>query len=112
MLFRLLLKTNHRTQLINKMKKLLIFSFLLLSLSQVKAQEGVVFKIKYMPGHNYQSTIKGTAKISANVSGDQQMMSKLKTFGITDKADVDVDLSASGVTTTGAAASDNTFPVT
>jgi hypothetical protein len=94
------------------MKKLLIFSFLLLSLSQARAQDGIVFKIKYLPGHSYQSAIKGTAKIAANVSGDQQMMGKLKTFGITNKADVDVDLSASGVTTTGTAASDNTFPLT
>lgn len=93
------------------MKTLLIFSFLLLSLADLKAQDGVVFKIKYLPGHSYQSTIKGTAKISAKVRGEQQMMDKLKTFGITNKADVDLDLSASGITRTGTAASDNTFAV-
>lgn len=94
------------------MKKICLFAVLCLSLTQLRAQQGVVFKIKYLPNKNYQSTISVEMKANVTVTGDQDILDKLKDQGITQPVNANLSLSLGGIMKTGALASDNAMPVT
>ena len=56
------------------MKKIYLYALLCLSFTQLKAQDGVVFKIKYLPNHNYQSAINLGVKLNLTITGDPQII--------------------------------------
>jgi hypothetical protein len=93
------------------MKKIYLFAFMCLSVIQLWAQQGVVFKIKYLPSHNYQSNISVDMKINATVTGEQQILDKLKEQGITQPVDANLSLALGGVMKTGALGADNSIPM-
>jgi hypothetical protein len=93
------------------MKKLLIYALLCLAYSQIKAQNGIVFKIKYLPGHNYQMAVNMDMKIDANLSGDTALINKLSSQGITQPVNAHIALGINGNMKTGALGSDKTFPL-
>jgi hypothetical protein len=78
----------------------------------LKAQQGVVFKIKYIPNHNYQMAVNFNMKMNVTVNADTSIMNKLKAEGITQPVTAILALRADGTIRTGAMASDNTFPLT
>jgi len=94
------------------MKKIYLYALLCLSFTQLKAQDGVVFKIKYLPNHNYQSTIDMGLKLNLTITGDPQILEKLSSQGITQPVKADIKLGMGGTLKTGAMLSDNTFPLT
>lgn len=93
------------------MKKAYLLVFMCLSLAQLRAQQGMVFKIKYLPNHNYQSTISADVRFNVSVAGDQQIIDKLKAQGITQPVKADLSLALGGFLKTGAMGSDNSMPV-
>lgn len=93
------------------MKKICVLVLLCLGVSQLWAQQGVVFKIKYLPNRNYKSNISVDMKINATVTGDQQIIDKLKEQGITQPVNANLAIALGGVMKTGAVASDNSMPV-
>jgi hypothetical protein len=94
------------------MKKLCLLTLMCLSLTQLKAQKATTFKIKYLPNRNYQTSVNVDMKINANLTGDQQLMDKLSSLGITSPALANLLLGLTGVTKTGSAGADKTFPLT
>jgi len=93
------------------MKKIYLFAFMCLSVAQLWAQQGVLFKIKYLPNHNYQSNISLDMKINATVTGDQQILDKLKEQGITQPVNANLSIALGGMMKTGALAADNSMPM-
>jgi hypothetical protein len=93
------------------MKRVYLSILLVLSLTQLKAQKGVVFKIKYLPNRNYQSTISADVKFNVAVAGDQQIIDKLKSQGITQPVNADLSIALGGVMKTGALGADKSIPV-
>ncbi|MGZ3766697.1 MAG: hypothetical protein ACXVA2_18680 [Mucilaginibacter sp.] len=93
------------------MKKICLLLILCISFAQLKAQDGVVFKIKYLPNHNYQMSVKMGMKITGTVSGDTAIINKLKAEGITQPVSLNMDLGAGGTIKTGAMETGNTFPM-
>ena len=64
------------------MKKLILVSVILLSFIVSKAQESVLFKIKYLPNNLYESTINTNMNMEMNFSGDSASLQKIKNKGI------------------------------
>ncbi|HVW16522.1 MAG TPA: hypothetical protein VHB54_22005 [Mucilaginibacter sp.] len=93
------------------MKKLSLLALVCLAFIHINAQDGVTFKIKYLPNKTYQSSAKMTMKINATVSGDQQILDKLKSQGITQPVNLSVDMEFNGVMKTGSPNADNSYPV-
>ena len=93
------------------MKKVFLIALLTLGFTQLRAQEGVVFKIKYLPGKTYKSDVNLVVKIDADVTGDPGLMDKLKSAGITSPVKIDVEMSASGLTQSGSVKADGSFPL-
>ncbi|MFI5160347.1 MAG: hypothetical protein ACHQHN_03675 [Sphingobacteriales bacterium] len=93
------------------MKKTCLLALLCLPFVQLKAQDGVVFKVKYLPNHDYQIGIKVGVKINATVSGSQQVTDFLSAQGITQPVNVVVNVGMSGDSKTGSKASDGSFPL-
>jgi len=93
------------------MKKFFLLLVVCASVSQLKAQNGVVFKIKYLPGRNYATMVNVGMKINATLSGDQQLIDKLSAQGITQPMNASLSLSINGNTKTGVLNSDKTFPL-
>lgn len=93
------------------MKKLLLPVVLCLLFTQLRAQDGVVFKIKYLPNHTYQTVISVGMKLNATLSGDQQLIDKLKSQGITQPVLANLGMAMSGTMKTGAVGADNSFPI-
>jgi hypothetical protein len=93
------------------MRKVFLLALMCLSLTQLKAQKGVVFKIKYLPNRNYQSTISADVKLNVNVSGDQQIIDKLNEQGITQPINADLSFGLGGMMKTGALGAGNFMPV-
>jgi len=93
------------------MKKILFVALLCLP-ALLKAQQGVVFKIKYQPNHNYQMAVNFNMKMNVTVTGDPGILQKLKDEGITQPVNAILGLGADGTIKTGAMGSDNTFPLT
>ena len=93
------------------MRKVVLLALMCLSLTQLKAQNGVVFKIKYLPNHNYQSTISADVKLNVNVTGDQHIIDKLKEQGITQPINADLSIGLGGFMKTGALGTDISMPL-
>lgn len=93
------------------MKKVCLLALLCFCIIQLRAQDGVVFKIKYLPNHTYKSDISIGMKINANVTGDPDILDKLKASGITPPVVVDVEMGLTGSMQTGAPGADKSFPL-
>ena len=93
------------------MKKICIVMILCLALIQVKAQNGVVFKVKYAPNRTYQTNVKVDAKFNVDLSGNQELIDKIKSQGITQPIAANLSISMSGITKTGSLAANKSFPV-
>jgi hypothetical protein len=93
------------------MRKLCLLALLCFSLTQLKAQNGVVFKIKYLPNHNYQTSVNMNMKLNVNLNGDTALISKLKSQGITQPVNANLAIGINGNLKTGALGADNTFPL-
>lgn len=93
------------------MKKIFLIAFICLGINQLWAQKGVVFKIKYLPNRSYQSNISVDMKVNATVTGDQQILDKLKEQGITQPVDANLSLALGGIMKTGALGADQSMPV-
>ena len=93
------------------MKKIYLLALLCLPFVQLKAQDGVVFKVKYLPNHNYQIGVKVGVKITANVTGDQKVTDFLNAQSITQPINVAVDMAMDGNSKTGPQGADQSFPL-
>jgi hypothetical protein len=93
------------------MKKICFLALMCFSLTQLKAQNGVVLKVKYLPNHDYKTSISGNVKFIVNLTGDQQLLDKLNSQGITNPVNANLSLDIAGDTKTGAMGADKTFPV-
>jgi hypothetical protein len=93
------------------MKKIYLLALLCLPFIQLKAQDGVVFKIKYLPNHDYHVGVKVGVTINATVSGSQQVTDFLSAQGITQPVNVAVNIGMNGDSKTGSAGSDQSFPL-
>jgi hypothetical protein len=93
------------------MKKLLYLSLLLVGLN-AEAQKGVVFKMKFLPNHDYNGAVNMTINCKVNLSGDKDVLDKLTAQGITIPVNANVEIKMAGDTKTGARGSNDIFPVT
>jgi len=93
------------------MKNLLYLPLLFL-FSNLHAQQGVVFKIKYLPNHTYQGTVNMTINAKATLSGNDTIISKLTSQGITQPLALNVKMEMKGNTQTGPVGANNMFPLT
>jgi hypothetical protein len=93
------------------MKKLYTLALLCLFVSQLRAQQGVVFKVKYMPQKTYQSSVSVGAKLNINLSGDPKFIDMLKSQGITPPIIASLNMGLGGTIKTGILSADNTFPL-
>ena len=93
------------------MKKICVLALLCLPFVQLKAQDGVAFKVKYLPNHNYQVGVKVGLKITANVTGDQKVADFLSAQNITQPINVAVDVAMDGNSKTGLQGADQSFPL-
>ena len=93
------------------MKRICLLALMCLLFVQLKAQDGVVFKVKYLPNHNYQVGVKVGVKIIANVTGDQKVADFLSAQNITQPVNVAVDIAFDGNSKTGPQGADQSFPL-
>lgn len=93
------------------MKKIFVLALMCLTFVQLRAQNGVVFKIKFMPNRTYKSDMSLNMKLNANVTGDTSVLAKLKSSGITPPIAAILDFGLTGDMKSGAVASDNSFPL-
>lgn len=93
------------------MKKICFLVMLCLSFVQLKAQQGIVFKVKYLPDHNYQVAVNLGMKINATISGDSSLIDKLNTEGITQPVLANVKLVMNGTMKSGPLNADKSFPL-
>jgi hypothetical protein len=91
------------------MKKILYLS-LLLFVCTAKAQESIVYKMKYLSDHSYSGIVTMVMKCNVNLSGDEQVLSKLKEQGMTPPIAFNMNMKMTGATKTGAAGADKSFP--
>jgi len=92
------------------MKKI-IFLILLLFVFKAEAQKSVTFKMKYLPNHNYQAAVNMDIKCNITISGDEQVIEKLKSQGMTQPISLNMNMKMNGDTKTGVAGANNTFPL-
>jgi hypothetical protein len=64
------------------MKKLLLLIALLLSFLGSKAQESILFKIKFLPNNLYESTLNTNMNMEMNFFGDSASLKRIKDKGI------------------------------
>jgi hypothetical protein len=93
------------------MKKILFFGLLLLTINLVKAQDEVLFKIKYLPSHNYQFSGGGTVALQTDLSANKDIASKLAAQGITQPINAVIEFDVKGITTTSAINADKVIPL-
>jgi hypothetical protein len=93
------------------MKKIYLLALMCLTFIQLKAQDGVTFKIKFMPNRNYKTDISMNMKLNAAVTGDPAILDKLKSSGITPPITALFDFGMGGIMQSGAAGSDGSFPL-
>jgi hypothetical protein len=90
------------------MKKLLYLPLLLAAFA-ANAQQGIVFKMKYLPNHNYNATTNMTMKVNLNLSGDNNLAASINPGG--GPLDIDMAMSMDGTIKTGAKGANNSFPI-
>jgi hypothetical protein len=93
------------------MKKTFLIALMCLGITQLWAQQGVVFKIKYLPNHNYQTNVSVDMKANVTANGDPQILDKLKEQGITQPVNANLSIALGGVMKTGALVADKSVPV-
>ncbi|MBV8388162.1 MAG: hypothetical protein JO080_00015 [Mucilaginibacter sp.] len=93
------------------MKKIFLLALFCLGFTQLWAQQGVVFKIKYLPNRSYQSNISVDGKLNVTVSGDQEIIDKLRDQGITQPVNANLSIALGGFMKTGVLGADNAMPV-
>jgi hypothetical protein len=93
------------------MKKSLLVALLCLP-ALLKAQDAVVFKIKYQPNYTYKMAVNFNMKLNVTVTGDPDILQKLQAEGITQPVNAILGLGADGTIKTGAIGSDQSFPLT
>jgi hypothetical protein len=93
------------------MKKTYLLALLCLPFVQLKAQDGVVFKIKYLPNHDYKVGVKVGIKLNATITGSQQVTDFLSAQGITQPVNLAVDMAMNGDSKTGSQGADQSFPL-
>ena len=93
------------------MKKTFLIALMCAGITQLWAQQRVLFKIKYLPNRSYQSNISVDMKANATVTGDQQILDKLKEQGITQPVNADLSIALNGIMKTGALGADQSMPV-
>jgi hypothetical protein len=94
------------------MKKYLFVTFLILSASFAKAQDGIMFKIKFSPNHTYQISTNISGTFNTDLSGNKELVDKLSAQGITQPLVANVQFGNKTTATTGALSADNSFPIT
>src|ERR1700722_8487202 len=92
------------------MKKILYLPLVFLAL-QLQAQQNVVFKIKYLPKHNYDGAITMGMVVHVNLSGDTAVLAKMKSQGLSSPLALNMDMKMDGATKTGAADGNQIFPI-
>lgn len=92
------------------MKKLTLYTILFFSFIQLKAQDGVLFKMAYQPNKDYATTMKMNMVFIVDLSGDQEILDKMKQSGFTPPIDAVMNMSLSGHTVTGAFDANKNFP--
>lgn len=93
------------------MKKVCLLAVLCLAVVQLKAQKPVVFKVKYLPNHEYKMAVTMGMKINATLNGDQSLIDKLNAEGITQPVSVDFQFGMNADTKTGSVGSDKMIPL-
>jgi hypothetical protein len=93
------------------MKKLFIYALLCLCAYQTKAQESILFKIKYSPNKNYDSKVTMNMDCNVNLSGDTAMLNKLKSQGMTPPFAVNMEMGMNGNIKSGAVGAGKIFPL-
>jgi len=93
------------------MKRTFLMALMCLGFTQLWAQQGVVFKIKYLPNKNYKTNVSVDMKANVTATGDPQILDKLKEQGITQPVNANLSIALGGVMATGALAADKSVPV-
>jgi len=93
------------------MKKICLLALLCLPFV-LKAQEGVVFKIKYQPNRTYNMNVGFGMKMNVTVTGDPGILQKLKDEGINQPVMALLGLGVDGTMKTGSPGADNMMPIT
>lgn len=93
------------------MKKITALLLLFIAV-KASAQQTVLFKMKYMPQRTYGILMNMKAEIHADLSGNQEIIDKLKEKGITMPLVADIGFNTTGTTKTGVLGADNSFPLT
>jgi len=93
------------------MKKLIYLSLLLIGFN-AEAQKGVVFKMKFLPNHDYSGSVNLDITCKVNLSGDNAVLDKLQTQGITFPLNANAVMKMTTDTKTGANGANNSFPLT
>jgi hypothetical protein len=96
---------------ITLMKKLLYLPLLFLAIN-VSAQSKILFKIKYLPGKIYAGTTTLALTGHATVSGNDTVLKKLQSQGITQPIALNMSMKMEGNTQTGQKVADGSFPLT
>jgi hypothetical protein len=94
------------------MKKYLFVSLLILSVSLAKAQDGIMFKIKFLPSHTYLIATNVSGTITTDLSANKDLAEKLASKGITQPLVASAQFDNKTTATTGALSADNNFPIT
>lgn len=92
------------------MKKLICLFLIVLAVN-AQAQKGVIFKMKYQPNHNYTMATGMTMNFDVNLSGNEDIIEKLKAQGFTQPMKANMTMNLSGNTKTGQAAANDIFPM-
>jgi len=93
------------------MKKIYLLALLCLPFA-LKAQDGVVFKIKYQPNHTYNMNMGLGMNMNVTVTGDPAILQKLKDEGINQPVMALLGLGVNGTMKTGTPGADNMMPIT
>jgi hypothetical protein len=92
------------------MKKIIIL-VLLFTAVKVSAQKAVLFKMEYEPQRTYNILMNIKANINADLSGNAEIIDKLKQGGFTLPLVAIMSTTTTGTTKTGALAVDKSFPI-
>jgi hypothetical protein len=91
------------------MKKFLYLPLLLIAFT-ANAQQGIIFKMKYLPNRNYNAVTNMTMKVNLNLNGDDNLAASINPGG--GPVVMDMMMNMDGTIKTGAKGADKTFPIT
>jgi hypothetical protein len=93
------------------MKKIFCL-FLIAAAFKANAQKSILFKMKYLPDHSYAMNTNMTMKFNVTLSGDDNVIQKIESQGITQPILANMDMAMSGNTKTGKTGANGAFPMT